>query len=158
MKIKKNHSSSAGQKGMAILKSTFVTNPIFMKSRTYFFWTLFGVCAVLTSFTLSRNESVRHLVVLKYKPTTSAAQQMEVTNAFRELKNKIPGILAFEHGTNVSAEKKDLGFNYVYLMTFKDIAARDAYLPHPEHKKFGELLSKLGVVEDVFVTDFKNGK
>ena len=30
----------------------------------------------------------------------------------------------------------------------------DAYLPHPEHKKFGDLLGKLQVVEDVFVVDF----
>jgi hypothetical protein len=28
-------------------------------------------------------------------------------------------------------------------------------LPHPEHKKFGELLTKLDAVEDVFVVDFK---
>jgi hypothetical protein len=29
------------------------------------------------------------------------------------------------------------------------------YLPHPEHKKFGELLGKLRIVEDVFVVDVR---
>lgn len=28
-----------------------------------------------------------------------------------------------------------------------------AHLPHPEHQKFGGLLGKLGIVEDVFVVD-----
>ena len=42
---------------------------------------------------------------------------------------------------------KNLGFTHVYLLTFESVAARDAYLPHPEHKKFGDLLGKLGVVE-----------
>jgi hypothetical protein len=39
-------------------------------------------------------------------------------------------------------------------VTFTSAAARDAYLPHPEHKKFGDLLNQRGVVEGVFVVDF----
>ena len=39
-------------------------------------------------------------------------------------------------------------------MTFESVAARDAYLPHPEHKKFGDLLGKLAIVQDVFVVDY----
>ena len=33
-------------------------------------------------------------------------------------------------------------------------AARDAYLPHPEHEKFGALLGDLGIFEDAFVVDY----
>jgi hypothetical protein len=73
------------------------------------------------------------------------------------LKGKIPGIVAFEDGVNNSPEGKNLGFTHVYLLTFESVAARDAYLPHPEHKKFGELLGKLAVVEDVFVVDYVAG-
>ena len=40
------------------------------------------------------------------------------------------------------------------MVTFEDAAARDAYLPHPEHKKFGALLGEVGVLEDAFVVDF----
>ncbi len=58
---------------------------------------------------------------------------------------------------NNSPEGKNLGFTHVYLATFESVAARDAYLPHPEHKKFGDLLGKLGVVEDVFVVDYVTG-
>jgi hypothetical protein len=70
------------------------------------------------------------------------------------MKDKIPGILSFEQGRNHSPEKLDQGFTHVYLVTFSSVAARDAFLPHPEHKKFGELLARLGVVDSVFVVDF----
>jgi len=125
-----------------------------MKTSSYCLWALFGVCAVMTSFAFRAQEKVRHMVVFKYKAGATSEQIMEVTNAFRALKVRIPGIESFEHGDNISPEKKDLGFNHVYMVTFKNAAARDAYLPHPEHKKFGELLGKLDVVEDVFVVDF----
>jgi hypothetical protein len=103
-------------------------------------------------------QPVRHVVVFKYKPGATADQIQQVTTAFRGLRDKIPGITAFEDGVNNSPEGKNLGFTHVYLMTFESAAARDAYLPHPEHKKFGELLGKLGIVADVFVVDYAPGR
>jgi hypothetical protein len=105
-----------------------------------------------------QNRPVRHVVVFKYKPGASEAQIKQVTDAFRDLRGKIPGITAFEDGVNHSPEKKNLGFTHVYMVTFESAAARDAYLPHPEHKKFGELLGKLGVLEDAFVVDYTPGR
>jgi Stress responsive A/B Barrel Domain len=102
-------------------------------------------------------QPVRHVVVFKYKPGATPDQIRQVTEAFRELRKKIPGIIGFEDGVNHSPEGKNLGFTHVYLMTFESAAARDAYLPHPEHKKFGELLGKLGVLADAFVVDFTPG-
>jgi hypothetical protein len=98
---------------------------------------------------------VRHVVVFKYKPGTSAGEVRQVTDAFRALQGRIPGIVAFEDGVNNSPEGKDLGFTHVHLMTFQDAAARDAYLPHPEHARFGQLLGRLGVVDGVFVVDYE---
>ncbi|WP_164891022.1 Dabb family protein [Botryobacter ruber] len=97
---------------------------------------------------------MRHIVVFKYKPSATPEQIDQVTKAFSGLKDKIPGIIAFEHGINDSPENKNLGFTHVYQLTFTDAATRDAYLPHPEHKKFGQLLGQLKVVEDVFVVDY----
>jgi hypothetical protein len=113
---------------------------------------LMSVFVPMTVF--AQKQPVRHVVVFKYKPGTSEDQIRQVSQAFRELKTKIPGIMAFEDGVNNSPEKKNLGFTHVYLLTFEDVAARDAYLPHPEHKKFGQLLGKLGVVADAFVVDY----
>lgn len=98
---------------------------------------------------------MKHIVIFKYKPAATEAQIQEVTAAFRALQAKIPGIVAFEHGVNDSPEGKNLGFTHVYLLTFSDAAARDAYLPHPEHQKFGELLGRLDILADAFVVDFQ---
>jgi hypothetical protein len=118
---------------------------------------LFLVAAVLALMPMTlaaQNEPVRHIVVFKYTPEATAEQIAQVTRAFRDLQKRIPGITAFEDGVNNSPEGKNHGFTHVYLMTFESAAARDAYLPHPEHKKFGELLGKLNIVADVFVVDY----
>ena len=130
-------------------------------SRSLRYVVLFTVLSsiLLTPMTSSAQKSapVRHVVVFKYKKDASPDKIAQVTRAFRELRTKIPGITAFEDGVNNSPEGKNLGFTHVYLLTFESVAARDAYLPHPEHKKFGELLGKLAVLEDAFVVDYVAG-
>lgn len=122
-------------------------------------FTLITLAALaLSAFAYQKSKEVKHIVVFKYKETATAAQIEEVTAAFKALKNKIPGIITFEYGINNSPENLNKGFTHVYLLTFKDAAARDSYLPHPEHKKFGELLSRLGVLEEPFVVDFEVAK
>jgi hypothetical protein len=97
---------------------------------------------------------MKHIVLFKFKPTSTDEQIRQVTDAFRSLMDKIPGIVSFEQGPNVSQEGRNLGFNHVYVLTFIDAAARDAYLPHPAHQKFGDFLGQVDVVEDVFVVDY----
>ena len=96
----------------------------------------------------------RHIVVFKYKPGTRPEQIDEVTRAFGALRAQIPGIVAFEHGVNNSPEGLNLGFTHVHTLTFASPEARDAYLPHPAHRAFGQLLGRLGVVDAVFVVDY----
>ena len=107
--------------------------------------------------TTAQTQTVRHVVAFKFKAGAQEGQISLVTEAFRELRSRIPGITGFEDGVNNSPEGKNLGFTHVYLLTFDSLASRDAYLPHPEHKKFGELLGRLGVVEDAFVVDYVPG-
>jgi len=115
---------------------------------------LAAVLMTFGAFTLSKKDEVKHIVIFKYKPSATPEQINEVTTAFRALKDKIPGIVSFEHGINNSPEGLNKGFTHVYLLTFENVAARDAYLPHPEHKNFGALLGRLGVLEEPFVVDF----
>jgi len=110
--------------------------------------------ALLPTASAAQTTQIRHMVVFKFKPDATPVQIQQVTDALRALKDKIPGIVSFEHGVNNSPEKKNLGFTHAFLITFESAAARDAYLPHPEHKKFGELLGSLNVMEDVFVVDY----
>ena len=98
---------------------------------------------------------MKHIGVFKYKASATSGQINEVTNAFKALKDKIPGVTSFEYGVNNSPENLNKGFTHVYLLTFENAGARDAYLPHPEHRKFGELLGKLDVLEEAFVVDFQ---
>ena len=99
-------------------------------------------------------ETVRHVVVFKYAPDATEAQIQAITDAFRALQDEIPGIVAFEHGVNNSPEGLNQGFTHVYLLTFEDAAARDAYLPHPAHQAFGKTLGDSGIFEGAFVIDY----
>lgn len=127
-----------------------------MRTKNIIIFALLLMASASVAFTMLKKNEVKHIVVFKYKESATAEQIKEVTTAFKGLKAKIPGIVAFEHGVNNSPENHSKGFTHIYLVTFKDAAARDTYLPHEEHKKFGQLLGKLGILEDVFVVDFQD--
>lgn len=100
----------------------------------------------------AKDAKLRHVVAFKFKATATKAKIQQVEDAFRALKGKIPEIVSYEWGTNNSPEKLDKGFTHGFILTFKSEKDRDAYLVHPDHKKFGELVG--GLLEDVFVIDF----
>ena len=95
---------------------------------------------------------VRHVVLFKFKDSATREQVKAVEEKFRALKSRIPQILDLEWGTNVSPENHAQGFTHCFLLTFKDAAARDAYLPHPAHKEFGGSLGP--VLDKVLVVDY----
>jgi stress responsive alpha/beta barrel protein len=95
---------------------------------------------------------LRHVVMFEFKPGTTAEQVAEIEAAFVALKAKIPVVQALEWGTDVSVEGKAHGFSHCFFLTFKDEADRAVYLPHPEHKAFGELLHPH--LEEVLVFDY----
>jgi hypothetical protein len=103
---------------------------------------------------MNTNNPVRHIVAWRFHDGTTQAQIKQFTAAFRALQHTIPGIIGFEHGANISPENLHRGLTHVYLLTFESIAARDAYLPHPEHKRFGETIRAMGIVAEVFVVDY----
>jgi hypothetical protein len=83
---------------------------------------------------------LRHVVIFKFKESSSAADVQKVVDGFRGLKAKIPEIASFEFGTNNSPEKLNDGFTHCFLVTFKSEKDRDVYLPHPAHKAFVDVL------------------
>jgi len=99
-----------------------------------------------------RTRVLRHVVLFKYKPEITAAQLDEINRAFQDLKRQIPQVRDFERGTNNSPEGLDKGFTHGYLITFASEEDRAAYLPHPAHKKFVELLG--GKLEEPMVFDY----
>jgi hypothetical protein len=95
---------------------------------------------------------LRHVVLFKFKDGTTPAQVKEVEDAFSALPSKINTITGYEWGTNISPENLAQGFTHCFLVTFKDAAGRDFYLPHPAHKAFGQILSPY--LDKVLVFDF----
>ena len=95
---------------------------------------------------------LRHIVLFKYKPEVTPAQLDEINRAFQDLKQQIPEVRDFERGINNSPEGLDKGFTHGYLITFSSEEDRAAYLPHPAHKKFVELLG--GKLDEPFVFDY----
>jgi hypothetical protein len=85
---------------------------------------------------------LRHVVLFAFKPDATPADIAAVEQAFAALPAQIPQIIAFEWGRDVSVEGKAQGFTHCYLVTFKDEAGRDAYLPHPAHQAFVRLVSQ----------------
>lgn len=111
------------------------------------------VLALTLAMSSASAESVlRHVVCFKFKPEATAEQIKQVEEAFVALKGKIPEVADLEWGTDNSPEKLADGFTHCFIATFKSEADRDAYLPHPEHKKFVEILKP--VLEKPFVIDF----
>ena len=108
--------------------------------------------ATTTTPMIQNTKTLRHVVLFKFKEGTTPAEQQAVETAFAALPAKIPKIVAFEWGTNNSPEGLDKGFTHCFFLTFKSEADRDAYLPHPDHKAFGEIAGPH--IEDVLVVDY----
>jgi hypothetical protein len=111
----------------------------------------FALAAIAADAT-AKKDKLRHVVAFKFKESASLEQIKQVEEAFHALKSKISQIVSIESGTNISTEKFDKGFTHAFIVTFKSEKDRDAYLVHPEHKKFVEFA--LPWVADVFVIDF----
>src|SRR5687768_50859 len=95
---------------------------------------------------------LRHVVFFKFKAGTSEEQLKTITDAFAALPKKIEAIREFEWGTDVGVEGLSKGFTHCFFVTFADAAGRDAYLPHPAHKEFVDLVKPH--LDDVCVVDY----
>lgn len=109
------------------------------------------VLMTLATSALAEGE-YRHIVCFKFKEGTPAAEIERIEKAFAALPEKIDTITGFEWGTNVSPENKAKGFTHAFLVTFKDKAGLEVYIPHPAHQDFVKGLKDH--VEDVFVFDY----
>ncbi len=98
------------------------------------------------------SKMLRHVVMFQFKSTSSAEDVQKVVDAFRKLPSQISEIADFEYGTDNSPEKLSGGLTHVFLVTFKSEADRAAYLPHPAHMAFVEVLKPH--LEKVTVVDY----
>tara|TARA_R110001606_G_C15385067_1_gene650884 strand:- start:1531 stop:1941 length:411 start_codon:yes stop_codon:yes gene_type:complete len=107
----------------------------------------------ITATKMIKTDSLlRHTVFFKFKEGTTSAQIKQVEDAFSALPSKIEQIKGYEWGLNNSPEGLDKGFTHAFILTFESEEDRAIYLPHPDHKAFGAVLTPH--LEDVFVVDF----
>ena len=100
-----------------------------------------------------KKKLLRHVVVFKFKDSSTKADVSSVNDAFAALAGKIPAIKDFEWGINNSPEGLDQNFTHCYLVTFESERDRDSvYLPHPDHQAFVANLQPH--LEKVFVVDY----
>ncbi len=129
-----------------------------LRMKTLSIWSvlavLFGglVWAIAADAGKAGTGALRHVVSFKFKDSATPEDIKKVTDAFGNLKTQIPGIVSYEWGTNVSPEKLNQGFTHCFILTFTSEKDRDAYLVHPAHKAFGQLLGPF--LDKVLVIDF----
>ncbi|MEV3813071.1 Dabb family protein [Aeromonas allosaccharophila] len=94
---------------------------------------------------------IRHILLITFKPDALPADIVAVRAAFLAIPVRVSGVTAVEWGENDSPEGRDDGFTHSVLMTFADEAARQRYLPHPEHDAlkaiFRPLLARIIVLD-----------
>jgi hypothetical protein len=84
--------------------------------------------------------ALRHVVLFGFTPETTPDQLRAIEEAFAGLPAQIPEIIDFEWGTDVSVENAARGYTHCFLVTFRNEAGRDIYLPHPAHQRFVDLV------------------
>lgn len=96
---------------------------------------------------------VKHIALLKFKEGTAQEQIDKIFEDLMDLSENVDGIEDYVSGANSSAEGLNQGYTHGFVMTFKDVAARDAYVPHPEHERLKSALMPL--LDSIVVVDFE---
>ena len=96
------------------------------------------------------------MVLLRVRPDVRAPEIERTFQSIGALDARIPGIRSYSWGPYSSPEGMNKGFTHGFCMTFTDAAARDAYLPHPEHEKVKKSVLAIldGGLDGVIAFDF----
>ena len=106
----------------------------------------------ITSNVVAQKKELRHVVMFKFKDSSTTADIKAIEVAFAALPKQIKEIKRFEWGVNNSPENLNQGLTHCFLLTFKSEADRAVYLPHPAHEAFVALVGPH--VDKVTVLDY----
>jgi hypothetical protein len=96
---------------------------------------------------------IKHIVLFRTREGTADADVARVLADLRGLAGVIPGIVDVTGGANNSPEGLAQGYTHGFVVTFDSAVARDAYLPHPEHRRVAAGLVALS--EGILVLDYE---
>ena len=112
--------------------------------------------SVLLAQTNADSKALRHVVLFKFKDSSTQDDVKKVEQAFVALKGKITLIKDFEWGKNTSPENLNQGLTHCFIATFSSDKDRDTYLVHPDHQAFVEVLKPH--LDKVTVVDYWAGQ
>jgi len=95
---------------------------------------------------------VRHVVLFKFRDTSSSYEIEHVVSSFMSLKNQVPQIVDMEWGRNISEENHHQGFTHCFVLSYRSIQDLNDYQKHPAHLDFQLILKPH--MEKVFVVDY----
>ncbi len=92
---------------------------------------------------------VTHVVLVTWDGDDGHAERADAL--CREHLTRIDGVESVRSGPSVSPEGKEGGYDWMLVVHFRDRAALEGYLPHPEHRPVAEYLGASSA--DVVVFD-----
>ncbi len=100
---------------------------------------------------------IRHVVLFKLKSGVDAKTVEQVFSKLKDLQTKVLGITSISTGQDNSPEGLQRGHTHGFTVDFIDAAARDAYLPHPDHQAVGAMIVGIteGGVNGICVVDWE---
>jgi NADPH-dependent 7-cyano-7-deazaguanine reductase QueF len=99
-----------------------------------------------------KSSLLRHVVLFKFRDSSSEDEVEQVVSSFMSLKNQVPQIVAMEWGRNISEENHHQGFTHCFVISFRSIQDLTDYQSHPAHLDFQQVLGPH--MEKVFVVDY----
>ena len=123
-----------------------------MYKTLFVFLMLTGLNSALSAQTSMEPKVLRHVVLFKFKDTSTPEDIQKVESAFKALPSKIREIKSLEWGINNSPENINQGFTHCFFVTFANEKDRAVYLPHPDHKAFEKVLGPH--LDKVLVVDY----
>ena len=95
---------------------------------------------------------LRHVVIFKFKDSSSPEDVQKVADTFYALKGQVPEIVAMEWGINNSPENFNEGFTHCFVLSYRSEKDLANYQENPAHKAFQAVLKPH--MEKVFVVDY----
>ncbi len=95
---------------------------------------------------------VEHLVILKFKDDSTADQIDDFLKSVKGLQDKIDGVVDLSVGANFTDRSQ--GFTHGVCVRFRDRAAFENYIPHPDHVHVVENYIK-PILADILVLDYE---
>jgi hypothetical protein len=100
---------------------------------------------------------IRHCVFVRFRVEVSTYERLSLFMAVDALRNAVDGMGDAHYGANVSPEGLGRGYDDGFTIDFRDAAARDAYLAHPQHQAAGAALvgAVQGGLDGILVFDLE---